>query len=212
MEYVFSIDVFFNSMDMWKEQKKLDGERDRHSPELYIMWNEKVNFIMETIKDNAFDSDYFIWTDSGSFRSMDLAKKLVTYPDTNTTSLLLGTNKVWFLQMGHISDKERIIGANGLPVHNFQHGVRLGGGIFGGHANAMKEYERRFAYVMELMLKNKMFIGKDQNVMASVAVLYPDLIELVDPQGYLGGADPWFYGQYYFSKRELSQNELKSGK
>ena len=185
---------------MWNEQKKLDHEKV-HTTELYILWNEKVNFLTEAIRDNAFHSDYFLWTDMGSFRSPDLAARLTTYPDTDTVAEALGTERVFFLQVEPFVVQDRVIGVNGLPEHNFQRDIRLGGGIFGGHATAMARYDEIYYQTMDKLREDGRFIGKDQNIMSSVAVMYPDLVKLIRPEPYLNGADPWFYAQYYFSKR-----------
>ncbi|OWA51048.1 hypothetical protein BV898_15550 [Hypsibius exemplaris] len=194
---------------MWKEQHKIDHERHYQSPQVYAVWNEKVHFLREAAEENAFDSDYFLWTDIGSFRDADRVKHLTTFPDTRVTATLLGTKKIFFLQMGRFTESDRIIGANGLPKQNFQHHVRLGAGIFGGHLDAVREYHARFFETLEKMRLHGIFVGKEQNVMSSVAVMYPQLIKLVDPQPYLNGGDAWFYSQYYFSKRNLTAKELE---
>ncbi|OWA53964.1 hypothetical protein BV898_18387 [Hypsibius exemplaris] len=191
-------------MTMWVEQTQLDHEK-HHTPELYVIWNEKVHLLMEAIEENPFDSDYFLWTDIGCFRDAERAEKLTSYPDTYTTSSLLGTNNVFFLQVGNFRQEHQIIGENGLPINHFQYDVCLGGGVFGGHANAVRQYSQQYYKTMDLMQSNGIFIGKDQNVMSTVAVLYPNLVKLVKPQYYLDGADPWFYSLHYFSKRTINE-------
>ncbi|OQV14879.1 hypothetical protein BV898_10911 [Hypsibius exemplaris] len=194
-------------LEMWNKQKSLDHETF-HTPELYALWNQKLHFLMEAIKENPFDSDYFLWTDIGSFRDKEQAEQLTSYPDTNTTATLLGTDKVFFLQMGDFLEEHRKIRWNGLPEKDFQHGTGLAGTVLGGHANAIREYNQRYYETMKLMHDNGLFIGKDQNIMSTVAVLYPDLVKLVKPKYYLGGANLWFYSHYYFSKRSLNESEL----
>ncbi|OQV14878.1 hypothetical protein BV898_10910 [Hypsibius exemplaris] len=161
-------------LEMWNKQKSLDHETF-HTPELYALWNQKLHFLMEAIKENPFDSDYFLWTDIGSFRDKEQAEQLTSYPDTNTTATLLGTDKVFFLQMGDFLEEHRKIRWNGLPEKDFQHGTGLAGTVLGGHANAIREYNQRYYETMKLMHDNGLFIGKDQNIMSTVAVLYPDL-------------------------------------
>ncbi|OWA51039.1 hypothetical protein BV898_15541 [Hypsibius exemplaris] len=190
------------NMTMWEEEKRLDPEEERHTKELYALWNEKVNFVMEATRDNSFGSDYFLWTDIGSFRSAENVGNLTTYPDASTTASRLGKDRVFFLQLQELTKNDRIIGSNGLPQHNFQNDIRLGGGIFGGHVGALTRYADVYYRTMAAMRENGIFIGKDQNIMASVAVMYPDLVWLVQPEPYLNDGDPWFYAQYYFSKRE----------
>ncbi|OQV14890.1 hypothetical protein BV898_10922 [Hypsibius exemplaris] len=197
-------------MSIWNQQRKLDVEEEKHSPELYAMWNEKVHMLLEAINDNPFDSDYFLWTDIGSFRNKEQAKKLSSFPDTHTASLL-GTDRVFFLQVGDFREDHLQIGWNGLPRRDFQHDIGafvkgVSGTTFGGHSHAIRQYERRYYETMELMRSNGLFIGKDQNIMSTVAVLYPELVKLVKPQYYLDGADPWFYAHYYFSRTILNES------
>lgn len=74
---------------MWKKQHEIDPENSYHSPELYIVWAEKIHMVMEAIEDNAFSSDYFIWCDMGSFRTAEFSKNLISFPDYNKTTAIL---------------------------------------------------------------------------------------------------------------------------
>ena len=38
------------------------------SYELQMIWNEKVNFVRESIENKYFDSEYYSWCDIGYFR------------------------------------------------------------------------------------------------------------------------------------------------
>ncbi|OQV14469.1 hypothetical protein BV898_11311 [Hypsibius exemplaris] len=196
-------------MAMYKEQHAVDSEKSYHTPEVYIVWNEKIHFLMKAIQDNVFDSDYFMWTDIGCFRDPWRATQLTTYPDTNTTSLLLGRDRVYFLQMGNFAKTDHTLAANGVPIKDFRYEVRLGGTMFGGHASALIKYDKLFYSTMELMLKDGRFIGKDQNIMSSIAMMHPELVKRVRPESYLNGGDPWFYTQYYFSKRPLTTEDIQ---
>ncbi|OQV12712.1 hypothetical protein BV898_13033 [Hypsibius exemplaris] len=191
----------YQKMDLWIEQKKMDHER-LHTPELYVLWNEKLSFLAETIKDNTFDSDYFLWTDIGSFRDPRRAAALTTYPDTEITRRTLGSNKVFFLQMYDFTAEEKELNpVNGLPKHDFRYDVRLGGAVLGGHRNAVLHYQQIYHEIMDKMINAGRFVGKDQNIMSSVAILHPELVRLVPRAPYLNGGLDWFYSLYYFSRK-----------
>ncbi|OQV17543.1 hypothetical protein BV898_08314 [Hypsibius exemplaris] len=206
-------------MDVWKEQLQMDHEHFQrrsgwtvtwqglpvfngdhtnvplHSPELYVIWNEKVKFLTAAAKDNPFGSDYFLWTDIGSFRSQRAAKNLITYPDPVRVATELGESKVFFLEVYPFSSADRALNpVSGLPERDFRLDIRLGGGIFGGHVKALARYDAVYYETMGRMATAGRFVGKDQNVMSSVAVMYPDLVRLV-----AGGGD-WWYGQFFFSQ------------
>lgn len=186
-------------MDFWRKQKTIDHEK-YHSAELYALWNEKAQFLFEAIKDNVFNSDYFIWTDIGSFRYPKMAQQLVSFPDTATTAKELGADKVYFLLVEPFMDQDCVLDIEGLPKKDFKHDNRLGGTTFGGHRTILEKYHHIYYRVMDRLIDKGRFVGKDQNIMATVAVMYPHLVHLVRPQNYLNNSDRWFYSLYYFSK------------
>ena len=188
-------------MTIWREQKTLDPEQ-QHSPELYVIWNEKLKFLLESISDNVFDSSYFLWTDIGSFRDKKHLQDLITFPDLMRVRQSLGEHKIFFLQIHPFSPNQTFADrGNGFLAYDFKNDVRLGGAVLGGHKSAIKTYAERYFSTMETMRQNGCFIGKDQNIMSTVALLYPDLVHLVAPKPYLNDSDPWFYSLYYFTKQ-----------
>lgn len=46
-----------------------DREKERHSPELYAVWNAKPWFLDSAVRNSAEKYDYAFWVDAGSFRS-----------------------------------------------------------------------------------------------------------------------------------------------
>lgn len=76
-------------MEVWKEQHEMDHENAYHTPELYVVWQEKIRMVMEVINENAFNSEYFIWCDIGSFRSTGFSQNLTSFPDYNRTAAVL---------------------------------------------------------------------------------------------------------------------------
>lgn len=48
-------------MEVWREQTEMDHENCYESPELYVVWQEKIHIVMEAIEENAFHSEFFIW-------------------------------------------------------------------------------------------------------------------------------------------------------
>lgn len=77
---------------------------------------------------------------------------------------------------------------------------RVGGTVIAGHKVAWITWRQIYYDVMGRMIAAGRFVGKDQNVMANVAVLHPDIIDLVRPQPYFDGTgNEWFYLQYHLS-------------
>ena len=210
---------FFDfSMTLWRNQKMLDHE-PYHTPELYAIWNEKLNFLTESIANNTFDSDYFLWTDIGCFRDYWQTKDLVTYPDIYTTSRALGREKVFFLQVDRFSAAEMVANREGgFLDFDFRLVNRLAGTVLGGHKDAVLKYAEKYYKTMDVMRQRGRFIGKDQNIMATVAVLYPELVHLVPPEEYWVRTDrdgvwaignAWFYSLFYFTSDKSKESVAK---
>lgn len=52
-----------------KQQILLDPEHTIHSPELYAVWNLKHFLTSNAARINPFNSEFFIYTDSGAWRT-----------------------------------------------------------------------------------------------------------------------------------------------
>jgi hypothetical protein len=185
----------------WKKQTELDPElkRRHHTANVYIMWNEKIKLVVEAIERDAFGSDFFVWCDAGSFRSKNLLPHLRTFP--NPAKLAhLNPQKLYFLQSEEFNKTDFVIGHDGLPTHNFQFEARVGGTVIVGHKIAWRKWDGVYYDILDRMARAGRFVGKDQNIMASLAVMHPEMIELIKPQPYFGATgNPWFYLHYYFS-------------
>lgn len=192
----------YSRVDLWKEQQSKDTEKKIHTPELYIVWNEKINMVMEAISANIFNSEYFIWCDIGSFRSKSQAEKLVTFASYNRTkSVLKDSEKMALLLIKPFAREDGVTEESGLPRVAYHDVARVGGTIMAGHREAWQIWNHSFYEMLELYLKNDRFAGKDQNVMNSVVVRNPERFYLIPPKPYFGGlGNRWFYFQYYFSE------------
>jgi teichuronic acid biosynthesis glycosyltransferase TuaG len=185
-------------MDTWEQQYIIDHEK-YHSKELYIIWNQKTRFVTDAIKDNPFKSDFFFWCDIGSFRSPEHLNKLINFPNPDTV-YRLNSNKMYILQINPLGEHEKLKDMNGFPKYDFIYDIRFGGGIFGGHKNIWNIWEEKYYDMLHKFIDNNRFAGKDQNIMASVYVMNPELISLVIPKSYFNNmGNIWFYMQHYLS-------------
>jgi hypothetical protein len=69
----FSIPPLHPYKDKYEEMHAWDREKERHSPELYAIWNAKPWYLKEglhnmRVQNFGEDYDYAFWTDAGSFR------------------------------------------------------------------------------------------------------------------------------------------------
>ena len=65
--------------NIYEEHRKKDTE-SKHTSDLYIIWAEKIKFVMRAIELNPFNSNNFIWCDIGAFRLENLLIRYKTFP------------------------------------------------------------------------------------------------------------------------------------
>lgn len=181
-----TLDDFYTNKYDWIKHHQMDHEKAVHSIELYMIWNEKSNFIKRAIDINPFNTDYFYWTDIGAFRNSQLNDRYANYP-------IKKVDKIVLLNIEHFTMGEILI--DGIDSR-FQHKNRIGGGIFGGHKDKCLEWWLLYYKMLDTFFDKNIFAGKDQSIMAFVYLNNKELVELVRPsQNYL--LDPWFYLEDY---------------
>lgn len=173
-----------------------DHEQSYHNPLLYILWNEKTDMVRRAISTNPFSSEYFCWCDIGCFRKSEEMEMFQNWPSSNFLSTAY-TDKMYMLNIHPFDEDDHVVLSNGL-TRCFRHKTRIGGTIFLGHRNAWNAWHTAYYNTMDSYMRHDYFAGKDQNIMASVAVLYPSLVYLVEPSHNPCDGDPWFYLQRYF--------------
>lgn len=185
----------------WTQQKEVDHET-YHTEYLYILWNEKTQFVHETIQRNPFKSDYFFWCDIGAFRSPEHLPLLMNFPNPAKV-YQLNPDQIHILQIEPFQPNNLVQGEDGLPVHDFKYDIRVGGGIFGGHSKAWSLWHKKYYDMMGLFIQKGRFTGKDQNIMASLYVMNPDFVNLVQHHPYFDEkGDKWFFMEYYLATIE----------
>ena len=170
--------TFKNFEKEFNDTYKLDIEKFRHTVSLYHVWAEKCKFLEEVVKNNYFNTKCFYWVDIGYFRNPKLAKNYTNWPSTNKC---LKDPRVIFNHMRKFYSKE-IIFFKRLNINYYRIFMRkynVAGNIFGGQAEYIKNFSNIYYNTIKLFAKNKMFIGKDQNLFAYIALLNPKLVKLV---------------------------------
>ena len=180
----------YKYIDTYRANYEVDHET-YHSPELYVLWSEKIHFLKQAITMNPFHSDYFLWVDIGCFRISSPIK----WPNPERIASLDNT-KVLALNVTPFTEEELHCTKETLP--SFLTTNRLGATIFGGGKEALLRYHALYYEMVEYFISMDRFIGKDQSILNSVYLLNQDLFHLVKPGPC---KDPWFYLQDYFSVR-----------
>jgi hypothetical protein len=168
-----------------------DHER-YHNPYLYLLWNEKSHFLKKAIEMNIFSTEFFLWVDIGCFRKQNT--DFIQWPKTEK----IPTNKILLLSVNPFTPEE--YNCNEIQyLKNFQYDIgRIGGTIFGGTSQTILKWYNIYYQMLEYFISIERFVGKDQNIMNSVAIMNKDMVELIDPDDFKHD-DRWFALQEYLS-------------
>lgn len=175
------------SLELWEKHYQMDHEKN-HSIDLYKVWNEKGIFLREAIEINPFGSSYFIWCDIGCFREINIMPFFIKWPSFKQLKYY-SSDKCLLLKVDNISDDMNKIDENGLTP-SFQHKKSIGGTIFGGSKEACLNWINAYYNTLDLYFTYNLFAGKDQNVMGTTLIKYPDLATVIFKYG------DWFHFQY----------------
>lgn len=167
-----------------------DHER-YHNPYLYLVWSEKSHFLKRAVDMNYFSTDTFLWVDIGCFRRQNT--EFIHWPKTDK----IPTDKILLLAVYPFTKEEYCTERlEHLPDFQYSPG-KIGGTMFGGSASSILKWHETFYQMLEYFITIDRFIGKDQNIMSSVAIIHKDLVHLVDPKN--DYYDQWFYLHKYLS-------------
>ena len=182
IEEFHSYKLFYND---FKKSFEIDIENSYHTIPLYLIWAEKCMFLKRAITFNYFNSKCFYWIDAGYFRDgKDSMKNLINnWPTTNKcfedNRLLMGqVRQISNLEMKQIINFD--IGAHKILQEN----VNVCGNIFGGQIENTLKFIDFYYNSIRLFIKNKLFIGKDQNIFTYVALSHPEIIKLIFCNGW----------------------------
>jgi hypothetical protein len=186
-------------MPYWQKDIQRDVERSIHNPNLYIIWNEKSMFVQRAMSLNPFDTEFFMWCDIGCFRN---AEEIPLFQKEWPSKDFLRSarrDKMYFLNITPFEERDFTVLANGL-TRSFEYDTRIGATMFLGHKDIFETWIELFYKYMNVYMVKDYFTGKDQNIIATMYVLHPELFRLVHPVE--GQGNPWFYLQRFFLEKE----------
>jgi hypothetical protein len=189
--------------------KSIDDET-YHTPELYMIWNEKTFMCKRAIEFNPFNSDYFCWSDIGCIRNKEMLVDVKDFPNDDMIYNLVPSNKFILSSVSYL-DYEKMEFKNNIatPFLNFNGRsppriVGIQGGFFIGHLNTWSRWIKEYKAELELFATFKNYGGKDQNIMMNLysKQLKAPFINLINAKNNIKNkyVDEWFYFLYYFSK------------
>jgi len=181
---------------VWDDQEQMDHELAvGHSRLLYWIWNEKTNLMWIAASLNTFSSSYFVWLDIGAIRDEKSNHKQLLNVVPPEPGILL-------LAMEPFTEEELKAGADA----DFTRVNRIGGGTIGADRPSLEAWHTSYYSMMESLLRDGRFVGKDQSVMAATCLSNPGLCLLVKSNG------DWFYLQEILrGDTPMAYNKLGSG-
>ena len=176
-----SINEFYSYKNFFNEFKKsylIDVEYFRHNSLLYTTWAEKVIFLKKAVVKNYFNSKCFYWVDAGNFRNESNIDDYLNWPSTKKC-----------YEDGRVVINERLNVSNyikdglkrfNIKIHKeFQNNYNVDASTFGGQRDFIIKFSDAYYDTIRLFIKNNIFIGKEQNIMAYVFYFYPNISKLV---------------------------------
>jgi len=144
--------------------------------EVNMLWNEKIWFVENTIREKYFETDYYGWCDIGYFRgrSNDLHRSLYgLWPNNEKISLLdksrihyaLINNDQAYLQFLHqlIQNIDEITGLSKIEIPPFQ--LSVAGGFFILAKEKMGWWREEYKKKLESYILNDRLVKDDQIIL-----------------------------------------------
>jgi len=182
----------YKYIDIFRVQYEIDHEKDMHSVELYLIWNEKSNFLKRAIEiEKLFNephSNKFVWCDIGCFRMPN--EWFLKWPD----AAKIPDDKILLLEVMPL-DPSNDPSDNPSVLPNLTFINHIGGTIFAGSSDAIMKWHDAYFAMLERLYAMGRFVGKDQTIMSSVYIDQPELCFCV--KSHREYYDRWFYLQYY---------------
>ena len=187
----------YENLSEFQHSHEIDPEKKIHNTSLYMIWNEKTSFVKQEIDNNPYGSKYFFWVDIGCFRDERILHIITNWPLVERVEyetkrkdavMILNIDSFTENELAWKSTSEEDLGPN------FEKTVRLGGGIFGGSIDAFNKWHFLYYATLKKYFDAKRFAGKDQNIMATVCLKYPQTVNLIKipPEASKEG-DIWFF-------------------
>lgn len=163
------------SADFWEGQLLNDPERDIHrSHELFWVWLSKTWFVAEAVRLNPFQSEIFLWSDIGSFRSKDYFDKLlIQHAELIPKTAML----MMAFQIPKPSSSPWVVKT--IPVE--QGDLYVSGAQMAGTASTWTTFHSAFLKTFIQYVERGLFVGEDQALLQSTCLQNPSICAFVVP-------------------------------
>lgn len=190
---LFDMNDFITSKYDWEEQYQMDDEKF-HTRELYMVWNEKINFLKKATEINPFHTEWFLWCDMGSMRSHIYKNQNFK---TSHIFQILDNKKSYFFRICNGKHHNPYF-LNHLeqyfPTPKQELNIIQGGFILS-NINSIQSLHDEFYTLLDQLYEKGLFIGKDQCVYNSLITFskITRVIELLNHRHSSLFWDYWFF-------------------
>jgi len=191
---IYELDNFYTNKFDWNSQYLLDDEKNIHSPEIYQIWNEKINFIYLGALKNYFNSEWFIWIDIGSLRS-----KMFEFQNFTSSEVFksLDSSKTYFFRIKNFYHQNSYFlkFLDKYYSNNSELNVIQGGCIIS-HKNQIKYICDKYYELLNELYNKGLFIGKEQVNFHPFVILNNEKIKVIEVISHKLDkifSDAWFY-------------------
>jgi len=171
----------------WDVHALLDNEKN-HSVDLYKIWYEKKEFVLRAIGMGAFQAERFVWCDAGILRFPEWRPYLINFPLQER----IPAGKMTLLNIAAFEKGD-------TEDSCFDKVNRIGGGIQAADRDTWVWWSGEYDAMMKKYIASERFIGKDQSIMASVYLKFPERVELIKPPEDMHPIAKWFWLLLWFS-------------
>jgi hypothetical protein len=192
---------------LWESQWAKDPEKGIHSPDLYKVWYEKKEFVLRAAALNPFQTEKFVWTDSGIMRYPEFEAIL---KDRYPVSSRIPCDRMMLLNNTPFTQSDEIdLVAEGVTIKGGgKDRLRIGGGILAGTAGVWKKWSELCDDAIKRYLKAGLFIGKDQTIFTTVVLENKKFVSLLDYKKI--APESWFYLLLYLGVTDRIFSVLRS--
>lgn len=191
IENEFSDLFFYKYKKEFEETYKIDNLKNRHNVQLFIIWNEKLKFLENAIKENYFGSKYFLWIDAGYFKEKNMSKYINNWPSIKKCNK---DPRVILNEIRKLGKNEfnKLKAFDNETHRKFQNDFNIAGNAFGGRSNFLLKFIKYYYEIFILFMNKRQFIGSDQNLYSIISYLHPKITRRIYSGNYQ------YLKNYYF--------------
>lgn len=158
----------------WKQQYCLDREREVHTPDVYDVWTQKVDFVRRALDVAEFKSDWYAWVDVGCFRGFyDYDYVFLTFPSTRRmVPSKINVNLITQLRPEEIA--LRRYHTEGGFVPNLRRDV-VAATCLAGDRTAWAQFHTVYYDTVKRYHDQGFFVGREETIYTKCLIIYPEL-------------------------------------